>query len=181
MPHRTLRPMAAACLVVGTAGPALAILEEPPAEVTPPAAALCVGGAVWHDASASCVDPALGLVGDEALFAALSRHADAGRYDWAKRILSAMRERDTPRVLTAEGFLLRRTGQVAEGLALYAQALALDPGYHRARAYWGLWHLEEGDIAGARAWLAEIEAAGGRGGEAWQVLAEALRAAAGAD
>lgn len=156
------------------ATPAAAILEEPAADDVPPVAALCVGGTVWHAPSASCVAPALGLVSDDALYAELRRHAHAGRYTEALRLLRAMREAGTPWVLTAEGYILRRTGRVEEGLARYAEALALDPGYHLARAYLGLWHLEQGDRTGAARQLTGIEARGGRGGEAWRMLAEAL-------
>ena len=152
-----------------------AILEEPAADDVPPAAALCVGGTVWHAPSAGCVDPALGLVSDDVLYAALRGHAYAGRYPEAMRLLRAMREVGTPRVLTAEGYILRRTGRVDEGLARYAEALALDPGYHLARAYLGMWHLEQGDRVGATRQLAAIAARGGRGGEAWQMLTDALR------
>lgn len=169
----------AAALALGAPLPALAILEEPPEGVLPPAAAFCMGGTVWHMDSFTCVDPASGLVGDDALYGEVRRHAHAGRYREAARVLAAMRETGTPRVLTAEGFILRRTGQVAEGLGRYAEALALDPGYHMARAYWGLWFLEEGDRKGAEAMLAEIVAAGGEGSEAWRLLEAALAEAGG--
>jgi Flp pilus assembly protein TadD len=158
--------------------PAVAILEEPPVDAPAPAAALCVGGTVWYAEGATCVDPALGLVADDLLYAEVRRNAHAGRYREAALVLAAMRETGTPRVLTAEGFILRRTGQVAEGLGRYAEALALDPGYHMARAYWGLWFLEEGDREGAAAMLADIVAEGGEGSEAWRLLSAALAAEA---
>lgn len=173
VPH-ALQLFGCASLAMLLAGPARAVLEEPAADAVPPAAAFCLGGNVWHSASATCVDAALGLVSDDAIYAAMRANAYAGRYADALRLLHAMRETGTPRVLTAEGYILRRTGDVTEGLARYAEALALDPAYHLARTYLGLWHLEQGDRAGAARQLTEIEAHGGRGSEAWRMLAEAL-------
>lgn len=169
-------PLLAFALAAGLAAPAAAILPEPDeaAEAPPPAAALCTAGTVFHGASQTCVAPETGLVDDDALYAELRRLAYAGRYEPAARLLAAMRERDTPRVLTAEGFILRRTGRVEEGLAAYARALAIDPEFHLARAYLGLYHLETGDRAAARRQLDEIEALGGAGSEGWRMLEEAL-------
>jgi Flp pilus assembly protein TadD len=179
MPQATLR--AAPLVLMAAVGfplPATAILEEPPIDAPAPAAALCVGGTIWYAEGATCVDPALGLVDDDRLYAEVRRHAYAGRYAEAARLLSSMRETGTARVLTAEGFILRRTGRVAEGLARYAEALSIDPRHHMARAYWGLWHLEQGDRDGAEAMLEDIIAEGGAGGEAWRMLSEALAGAA---
>lgn len=169
-PRRAPLLSLAGSLALLLASPALAILDEAAPEAPPPAAALCLNGKIWHDAGGTCVDPELGLVGDEALFAEMRRQARAGRHAEALRLLSAMRESDTPRVLAAEGYLLRRSGRVAEGLALYERALALDPDYHVARAYLGMWHLSQRDRASAMRQLAEIEARGGGGSAAWQAL-----------
>lgn len=171
------RYLTLAALLLALPGRAAAVLEEPTEEALAPRGALCTGGTVWYFDGGTCVDPALGLVDDDALYAELRRHAHAGRYSEAARILAAMRETGTPRVLTAEGFILRRTGNVAEGLARYAEALTIDPGYHLARAYWGLWFLENGDREGAEGMLADIVAEGGEGSEAWRILSEALAGA----
>lgn len=174
MSRLLLRMFTFSCAVMLSVGSAMAVLEEPAADVLSPAAAFCVGGTVWHGPSASCVDPELGLVSDDELYAALRSHAYAGRYDLAMRLLEAMRESDTARVLTAEGYILRRTGRVGEGLARYDAALALDPDYHLARAYLGLWHLEQGDRDEAVQQLVEIEKRGGNDGDAWRLLSDAI-------
>lgn len=174
VPHSLLLLSAFGSAALRLATPGAAILEEPAADDVPPAAAHCVGGTVWHGPSAACVDAAPGLVPDEVLYAALRTHAHAGRYAEA---LLAMLEVGTPRVLTAEGFILRLTGWAGEGLALYAEALSLDPEYHLARAYPSLWQLEQDDRAGAVWQFSEIEAHGGRGSAAWRMLADALEGA----
>lgn len=169
-----MRCTAVVALLFALPTPAAAILPDDGGDGLHPAVTACHGGQVWHGPSGGCVDPESGAVPDDTLFAAMRSLAHAGRYRDALRLLHAMSERGTPRVLTAEGYLLRRTGRVAEGLALYDQALALDPDYHLARAYLGMWHLSQGNSAAARRQLAQIEARGGLGSEGWQVLSEAL-------
>lgn len=162
--------VAAAVIRALWAFPVFAVLEDSAEDDVPPAAAFCAGGGVWHAPSASCVDPALGLVSDDLIYAALRTDAWAGRYAAAMRRLRAMCETGTPRVLTAEGFIMRRTGDVGKELVRHEAALSLDPGYQLARACPGLWYLEQDDRAAAIRQLTEIDHRGGHGGDAWRLL-----------
>ena len=63
--------------------------------------------------------------------------AYAGRPDEAMAILATMTEGETARVLTYQGFLLRQTGRVEDGIAAYERAIALDTANILARSYYG--------------------------------------------
>jgi tetratricopeptide (TPR) repeat protein len=178
-----LRCLAVALLLAATTSPALAVLEEdrrerldPPPETTP-TVTLCRDGKVWDDAVDGCVAPESSSLDDDRLFAAARALAYAGRYDDALKVAGSMRDAEDPRALTVRGFALRRSGQVYEGLALYAAALARDPDFGLTRAYLGLYFVETGQHEAAAEQLAEIVARGGEGTWPHAVLADALRVA----
>ncbi len=161
------------------ATPALAVLEDDDAPPPPtPTTTLCEDGEVWDDVTSRCVEPESGVLDDDRLFAAARELAYAGRYDDALRVAGAMRDPEGPCALTVMGFAHRKSGRVEQGLALYAAALAQDPDFLLARAYRGIFHVEQGDADAAAAELAEIEARGGAGGWPHAAL---TRAIAGAD
>jgi tetratricopeptide (TPR) repeat protein len=160
------------------ASAALAVLQEerPPDAPPPPSptTSVCADGEIWDDVTSTCVEPETGALDDDRLYAAARELAYAGRHADALRVLAAMRAQASPRVLAARGYALRKSGRVAEGLALYAAALEADPDFHVARAYRGVYLVETGDAAGARAELAAIAARGGAATWAHEALRRAI-------
>ena len=148
-------------------------VENDPPEGTP-TATVCRDGHVWDDRERSCVEPESGALDADVLYGAVRKLAYAGRYPEALRVLAAMPDQASPRVLAARGYILRKTGRVPEGLALYDAALAADPDFLLARAYRGMYYVEIGKRRAAEAELAEIEARGGAGSWPHTALERAL-------
>ena len=74
------------------------------------------------------------------------------------------------------GFANRKLKNMTLAKAHYEKALALDPAHKGALEYYGEWHAEVGDLAGAQKLLARIEeACGGRNCEDYSELATAIR------
>jgi tetratricopeptide (TPR) repeat protein len=63
-----------------------------------------------------------------------------------------------PDVLTYLGFANRKLGRYAAAEAYYLKALAIAPGHRGATEYYGELMVERGDLAGARAKLAALDA-----------------------
>lgn len=87
--------------------------------------------------------------------------ARTGQYADAIDMLNKATDKDE-RILTYIGFATRKLGDHATAMNFYAKALAINPNYTVARAYLGEAHIAAGDIAKARAELAEIAARCGR-------------------
>ena len=81
--------------------------------------------------------------------------ARTGQYAEALRYLNKTQVKDE-RILTYIGFATRKLGDHEAAMGYYARALAMNANYTVARAYLGEAHLEKGDVAKARAELAEI-------------------------
>jgi tetratricopeptide (TPR) repeat protein len=64
-----------------------------------------------------------------------------------------------PDILTYEGFVWRHKGDWARAEGYYQQALAIDPSHRGATEYYGELKVLKGDMAGARAMLARLDAA----------------------
>lgn len=92
---------------------------------------------------------------DQQLFYAGYWLAKGGRYADALGYLQRIAKPDE-RVLTYIGFATRKQGDVDAAMPYYQRALAIAPGYTVARAYLGEAYLSKGDMARARAELAEI-------------------------
>ena len=170
----SLLALALALVLPGTAR---AVDTDKPPEPTP-TTMQCTGGKVWdHDAGA-CVDPAQSGLNDEELYEAAREFASAGLYHHALGALRAMDDQRSDRVMTYMGFALRKSGATDEGMAQYRAALAANPGNLTARSYYGQGLVAQGDLAGARAQLAEIRARGGAGGRPEAELLAAIRSGA---
>jgi tetratricopeptide (TPR) repeat protein len=63
-----------------------------------------------------------------------------------------------PDILTYEGFVWRHKGDWAKAEQYYRQALAIDPNHRGATEYYGELKVLKGDMAGARAMLAKLDA-----------------------
>lgn len=68
-----------------------------------------------------------------------------------------------PDVLTYLGFANRKLKRYDAAEAYYREALAIAPAHRGALEYYGELKLERGDVAGARAHLAKLEAICGFG------------------
>ena len=175
-----IRPLALASVLALAALPAWAILDEdePPPAPTP-TTNVCADGHVWDGQRGRCVPATDSGFADDALFRAARELAHAGRWDSAIAVARAMSDPQGDRALTVQGLAHRKAGRVAEGMALYDQAIALNPGNLLARSYRGMALVEAGDMDGARAELVEIEARGGERSWAAHALSLALRQGAG--
>lgn len=135
----------------------------------------CEKGLVWDEKTKTCVKPEDQSLNDDQRFGAVRELAYAGRPDDALRVLAAMTEGETSRVMTYRGFLLRQTGQIEAGIAAYERALALDPANILARSYYGQLLVQMDEIALATDQLAEIRARGGAGTWAERALETAIK------
>jgi len=64
-----------------------------------------------------------------------------------------------PDILTYKGFVWRKLGVLAKAEDYYRQALAIDPNHRGATEYYGELKVLKGDMAGAKAMLARLDAA----------------------
>lgn len=149
--------------------------ETPPAPT--PTTTVCADGMVWDVELAECVtieDSRLPVTPDR-LIATVRELAYAERHQDALSLLGRAPDQADTMVLTYYGYITRKTGDMAAGLAYYDRALAAAPDNLLARAYLGLAYLQTGQRARAETQLAEIRLRGGAGGWPEQVLAKALQ------
>lgn len=134
----------------------------------------CAKGEIWDEKTKACVKAEEQSLNDDQRYGAVRELAYAGRYDEALTVLATMTEGETPRVLTYQGFLLRQTGQIEEGIAAYERAIALAPGNILARSYYGQLLVQMNEMQMAQLQLAAIRMHGGGGTWAEQSLATAI-------
>jgi tetratricopeptide (TPR) repeat protein len=134
----------------------------------------CTKGQIWDEKTETCVTPKQGAMSDDAFFKAARELAYDGQYENALKVLAVAENQNDPRILNYKGFANRKAGRMAEGMAFYQAALAIDPDYILARSYMGQALVSEGDYLGARDQLVEIEARGGRDTWAYAALEKAL-------
>ena len=89
---------------------------------------------------------------DKALYQQGHDYALAGYYTDALDALDAIRDKHDAMVLTMIGYSTRKLGHTEEGIAIYHQALAIDPNNINTHEYLG-----EGYLAAGRVDLAELE------------------------
>lgn len=135
----------------------------------------CAKGEVWDEKTASCIKAEDQSLNDDQRFGAVRELAYAGRYDEAMQVLAAMREGETSRVMTYQGFLLRQTGRIEDGIAAYERAIAMDEGNILARSYYGQLLVQMDELALAENQLTQIRAHGGTGTWAETALSNAIR------
>lgn len=179
MPCRAVLPVA---LVLAPL-PALAVLDEdePPPGPTP-TTTVCADGHVRDAEKGRCVAPEESRLPDDALLRAARELAHAGRHDEAIRVVLAMAGPEGEMALTLLGFVHRKAGRTAPGMApcdRAIRAIARKPDNLLARSYKGMEHVEAGGPDLARAGLAEIESRGGAGRWPDEAPSAALRAGAG--
>lgn len=134
----------------------------------------CEAGMVWDEKTETCVTAEDQSLNDDQRYRAVRELAHAGRFEDAMAVLAAMTEGETARVMTYRGFLLRKTGQVEEGIAAYEEAIRLDPANILARSYYGQLLVEMDELQLAQAQLDEIRSHGGIGTWSERALATAI-------
>ena len=134
----------------------------------------CAKGEVWDVATKACIKAEDQSLNDDQRYGAVRELAYAQRYDEALAILALMTEGETSRVMTYQGFLLRQTGRVEEGIAAYERAIAMDPANILARSYYGQLLVQMDEPQLAQAQLDAIRQAGGTGTWAETALAGAI-------
>lgn len=134
----------------------------------------CEKGTVWDEKTKTCIQAEDQSLNDDQRFGAVRELAYAGRYDEALHVLATMTEGETSRVLTYQGFLLRQTGRIEDGIAAYERAIAMDPKNILARSYYGQLLVQMDERTLAEAQLDAIRAAGGQGTWAELALANAI-------
>lgn len=135
---------------------------------------VCKKGYVFSPARKKCVKALSEAVPDAALKAQGWALAEAGDYDAAIALFRLVADRQDPEALNGLGYSNRKLGNVEAGIAYYEQALALDPGYLKAREYLGEGYVAAGRPELARIQLSEIERRCGRTCEEYVELAQAI-------
>lgn len=99
----------------------------------------------------------------------------AGRFDSALAAFRALDRPDHPDVANYIGYLNRKLGDYAQSQVWYERALAADPTHVRTWQYYGMWHLEQGNLLKARDHLDRIRLiCGGTGCKEWVDLNGAI-------
>ena len=111
----------------------------------------CADGTVYDADTKTCVARSSELLDDADLYVTGRELALAGRYEDALDILDAVADKDAM-TLTMIGYATRKLGRTEEGIAIYHQALALDPDNLNTHEYLG-----EGYLAAGRIDLAELQ------------------------
>jgi hypothetical protein len=156
-------------------GAALAVGSDDTAPPTPTETTTeCKDGQVWDEKTQACTAPTDARLDNDTRFDAVRELAWAGRPDQALRVLAAMTEGETDRVLTYRAFALRKGGDLEGGLAGYEAALQKNPGNILARSYFGQMLVEMNETDMARDQLVAIRAHGGQGTWAETALSRAI-------
>ena len=134
----------------------------------------CKNGQIWDDRKSECVNPQSGALSDDDLYNAARELAYDGQYENALNVLEVAENQNDPRILNYKGFANRKAGRIEQGMTYYQAALKIDPDYILARSYMGQALISDGDTAGAKAQLAEIEARGGKETWAYAALEKAI-------
>ncbi len=137
----------------------------------------CKKGEVWNKKTKKCVKVQSGLLSDEELYQQGRALAKQAQYDWAIEVLSAVQNRQDPRVLNYLGYSNRKAGRLEIGITYYRQALAIDPNFNLAREYLGEGYLAAGRVDLAMNELAAIAKSCGTTCEEYKELSSAIQAA----
>jgi tetratricopeptide (TPR) repeat protein len=173
---RQIAVIASFSLVMTSQAGAVGMEDDTPPAPTP-TTLVCEEGMVWDADTAACVaivESRLPAAPDR-LIATVRELAYAGRHPDALTLLRRAPDQGDSMVLTYFGYVTRKMGDMAGGLAYYDRALAVAPDNHLTRAYLGLALMQMGQSDQAEMQLAEIRTRGGAGGWAASVLETALR------
>ena len=131
----------------------------------------CPKGQAWN--GKKCVRTS--LLNDDQLIEQGRQLAVTGHYKAAIGVLEAVSNKSNPLALTYLGYSHRKMGDVERGMALYHQALAINPNSVVTREYLGEGYVDIGRLELARLELTKVEAlCGGTACEEYRDLAEAI-------
>jgi len=176
MMNRKIILFALAAFTASLAGqPAMAVGDN---TSTPPkktkTTTQCKNGHVWNAKRNRCVEAKRSDLGDDILFDAARELAYAGQYENAIKVLGAIKEQQSARVLNYLGYANRKAGRMELGMQYYKRALQADENYLLARSYMGQALVEQGRIEEAKVQLIEIRDRGGENSWAYQALLQSL-------
>jgi len=98
-----------------------------------------------------------------------------GEYEAGITALHALDSDEHPDVATYLGYASRKLGRYDDAKYWYDKALAADPNHTRTWAYYGMWHLEQGNRLKAEDYLEKIGSiCGGTSCRAYKMLKAAL-------
>ncbi|BAT60200.1 tetratricopeptide repeat protein [Variibacter gotjawalensis] len=80
----------------------------------------------------------------------------AEKYEEAITAFRALKQDDHPDVANYIGYASRKLGRYGDAQAWYERALAADPKHARTWQYYGMWHVEQGNMLKAKDHLAHI-------------------------
>lgn len=156
---------AVAIAVAGAISPVLAAGDSPSPADTPivckkplvpnagkTACIPCAKGTKYDEEKKICVTTNASLLDDSQLYEQGRTLALAGYYQDALDTFDAIANKNDAMVLTMIGYSKRKLGFTDEGIAIYHQALAIDPNNVNTHEYLG-----EGYLATGRVDLAELE------------------------
>lgn len=132
-------------------------------------------GLVYDKKTKKCVEASRGMFDDDFIYVNARAMAYDGHFQHAINLLQLAENQDDPRVLNYLGFSNRKLGRTAIAMEYYARALAIDPDYILARSYMGQGLVADGDMAGAKAQLAEIRDRGHSDSWAYVMLENAIQ------
>ena len=112
---------------------------------------------------------------DKELYTTGHALALAGYYTSALDTLNAIRDKHDSMVLTMIGYSTRKLGHTAEGIAIYHEALAIDPNNINTHEYLGEGYIVAGRVDLARAELATLQNLCGTGCKQYRDLDNALQ------
>lgn len=147
------------------------IIEADPVPTCPP-------GQVFDSDAGQCATDRT-RVSDADLMANAKRRIDEARFEEARALLDAVKQKNSARYFNYRGFVTRKLGDPQGSLIHYRRALILDPYYAEAREYLGEAYLMLGRIEDAEAELAEIGRICGVQCEPYLELQAALKEAKG--
>jgi tetratricopeptide (TPR) repeat protein len=136
----------------------------------------CGTGQAWSSGADACIDGRSAALTDEELYLAAGEFVLEARYAEALPLLFRIKDRSTPQVLNLIGYSTRKLGDVDKGIEYYHQALAVDPGYTKARQYLGEAYLLKDDVGKAKEQLDEIADRCGGPCEDYELLVAAIAA-----
>lgn len=160
----------------GSSGGAALVCGE--GRVPDPSGQMCIpcgDGTVYDASSKTCVARSSSLIDDRDLYLHGRELALDGRYQDALDIFDAIADKNDAMVLTMMGYATRKLGRTDEGIAIYHQALAIDPDNLNTHEYLGEGYLAAGRIDLAEAQLDTLaRLCGGTHCEQYQDLEKAI-------
>ncbi|KQV38265.1 MULTISPECIES: tetratricopeptide repeat protein [unclassified Rhizobium] len=134
----------------------------------------CTGGKIWDKDKKECVDAKKSGLDDDILFKAARELAYDGQYENSLKVLDAVRDQTSARVLNYRGYANRKAGRMDIGMAYYRKAIQTDANYILARSYMGQALVQQGKIEEAKVQLIEIRDRGGENTWAYRALLQTL-------